>query len=129
MVVEENVKKLCLVMALMLFGFACAGPRFNDPEAIFQRTCQLMNVSVPDSRPWIFVVEDGEAVFHSTQAFVWCAADRDRKFLLGVFIPPNIIFVSRQDLTPALLAHEYAHYLGADEKVACFIANSFNKEK
>jgi len=125
----ENVKKLWLVIALMLFGFACAGPRFNDPERIFIETCRLMQVDVPDSRPWIFVVEDGEAVFRSTQAFVWCAKDRDRACLLGVYVPPNIIFVSRQDLTPALLAHEYAHCLGADEREACFIANHFNKEK
>jgi len=87
-----------------------------------------MNVPMPEAYPWIFVVEDGYAVSTVAAPYVWCAEDRDRVLLKGIFIPPCVIYVSRKDLSEALLAHELAHFLGADEKQARIIQTYFNEE-
>jgi hypothetical protein len=77
-----------------------------------------MDTPILDIRPWVFVVEDGYAVSNIAAPYIWCPNDQDRATIKGVFIPPFLIYLSRKDLSEALLAHEFAHFLGADEKEA-----------
>jgi len=105
---------LCL---LLIIGLACY-PRIHSAENILKQVAGLMSVQVPDVRPWVFIVDDGYAVTNIAAPYVWCPNDKDRATIKGLFIPPFLIYLSRKDLSEALLAHEFAHFLGADEKEA-----------
>jgi hypothetical protein len=105
---------LCL---LLVTGLACC-PRIHSSESILKQVAGLMNTPIPTVRPWVFIVDDGYAVSNIAAPYVWSCNDKDRTLLKGVFIPPCLIYLSQKDLSEALLAHELAHFLGADEKEA-----------
>ncbi|TRZ44513.1 hypothetical protein D4S03_11960 [bacterium] len=106
-----------LVIASLIIILGCS-PGVHDSRIIFKQVADLMNVQVPEAKPWIFVVNDGYAVSNIAAPYVWCPNAQDRATIKGVFIPPCLIYLSRKDLSEALLAHAFAHFLGADEKEA-----------
>ncbi len=125
---EEIGWRWIIVIALLIFGLGCTH-RVHDSETIYKQVAQLMCVPLPQVRPWVFVVDDGYAVMNIAAPYVWCANDKDRATIKGLFIPPHLIYLSRKDLSEALLAHEYAHFLGADEQEAQRVQLYFEDKK
>lgn len=106
-----------ILIMLSIISFGCT-PHVHDSDRILKQVADLMNVSLPDARPWVFIVSDGYAVSNIAAPYVWSCGTDDTDKMQGVFIPPCLIYLSKKDLSEALVAHEFAHFLGADEREA-----------
>lgn len=117
-----------LLFLLILSFVGCAS--FNqppNPNNVFGKVCQLMNKPIPSTSPNIWVVDSPDKL-----AALCTKVDKTSlKNLKEGYMPVGAciigdIFLLKSALSESVMAHEMAHYMGADEQEAEKVSEHFS---
>jgi hypothetical protein len=121
-----NLNYLLFIFILLIIG--CAS--FNqppNPNIVLGTVCQLMDKPIPLTSPNIWVVDSPAKL-----ADLCIKVDKnslqnlkDEYMPVGACIMGDI-FLLKNALTESVMAHEMAHYMGADEQEAERVATNFS---
>lgn len=121
-----NLKILFILLILLSFG--CAS--FNqppNPKNVLGKVCQLMDKPIPSTSPNIWVVDSPDKL-----ADLCIKVDKNSlQNLKAGYMPVGAcimgdIFLLKNALSESVMAHEMAHYMGADEQKAEIVAAHFS---
>lgn len=117
---------LLILLILLLFGCASFNQSF-DKNNVLAKVCQLMDRPIPSTSPNIWIVDSPDKLNdictkvdkNSLQNL------KDGNIPVGACIAGDI-FLLRNALSESIMAHEMAHYIGADEQEAERVATKFS---
>ena len=121
-----NSKFLLIKLTLLFLGCASFNQSLN-PNNVLAKVCQLMHKPIPSTSPNIWIV-------NSPYKLANLYTKVDKNFLqklnngdmpAGACILGDI-FLVKNSFSESLMAHEMAHYMGADEQEAERVATNFS---
>jgi len=123
---KNNSKILLFIFTLLFYGCASFNQSPN-PNNVLAKVCQLMHKPIPSTSPNIWIV-------NSPDKLAKLYTKVDKSFLRNLNngdMPAGAcilgdIFLVKDSLSESLMAHEMAHYMGADEQEAERVASHFS---
>ncbi len=114
------LNKLLIVLSSSLMISCCASFDSRptpDYVALYGNVAKAMNQKVEPKTPPIVFVQNSKVL---SQMFP--ALSKPGENLLGVYWC-GMVYLSQEDLSGHVVAHEFSHYLGADERIAEIVAD------
>lgn len=115
------IKKILLVASSILMISCCAsfinqsGP---DYAGLYGRVARAMNQQVRPMTPPIVFVQDSTVLGQ-----MFPQLTKPGEHLLGVYWG-GMVYLSQEDLSELVVAHEFSHYLGANERTAEIVSEA-----
>jgi hypothetical protein len=109
------LKKLCIAVSCTLLINSCAeftSQSKTDYVGLYGQVAQVMNQKVKPMTPPIVFVRDP-----SVLGQMFPELSKPGENLLGVYWC-GMVYLSQDDVSDLVVAHEFSHYLGANERTA-----------
>jgi hypothetical protein len=125
----ENRVKIVLLLSIILYVGCASFNQIPDQAKIMDKVCYLMNKPHPQYPPHVWVVDNSFQL-----AKICTMVDKNSlKTLQKGYKPVGVciigdIFLYKYAISEATMAHEMAHYMGADEQEAERVAEHFSKQ-